>query len=143
MDKLRSKILIQDLRLGDVIYLNLYPEDGLILKNYNSRKKYFLYLGSDGEKIILGGLLINSKINQNLPPEIKDHHYPLSKNTNTFLEHDSFVNCGELFKIPIDRLEGASIIGKIYGDDLSLIISTLQTSPLIAPIDLLRFNLLP
>lgn len=55
-----------EVRLGDVYKIELSKADGIILKNgYDTRDKFFVVLGFDEQGNVYGGILFNSKINQN------------------------------------------------------------------------------
>lgn len=83
-----------EVRLGDVYKIELSRADGIIPKNgYDTRDKFFVVLGFDEQGNVYGGILFNSKINQNLPTLIKDYHMPISAKAYPFLLHDSFLNC--------------------------------------------------
>lgn len=63
-------VVRNDVQLGDVYKIELSKADGIIPKNgYNTRYKFFVVLGFDEQGNIYGGILFNSKINQNLPME--------------------------------------------------------------------------
>lgn len=52
------------INVGDVYLLNLDPSNGITPKNDDaSRNKFFIVLGFDKEGNVIGGLVINSKIN--------------------------------------------------------------------------------
>lgn len=54
---------MSSVKVGDIIYVSLNEEDGLILKDgYDSRRKYFVVIGFTPEGVAIGALLINSKI---------------------------------------------------------------------------------
>lgn len=54
---------MSSVKVGDIIYVSLNEEDGLILKDgYDSRRKYIVVIGFTPEGVAIGALLINSKI---------------------------------------------------------------------------------
>lgn len=54
---------MSSVKVGDIIYVSLNEEDGMILKDgYDSRRKYFVVIGFTPEGVAIGALLINSKI---------------------------------------------------------------------------------
>ena len=54
---------ISSIHLGDIIYVSLDQEDGLILSNgYNDRLKYRVIIGFTPEGNAIGSLLVNSEI---------------------------------------------------------------------------------
>ena len=59
----KEKVNISSMKVGDIIYIPLDEEDGLILKEgYKSRRKYIVIIGFTPEGIAVGALLINSNI---------------------------------------------------------------------------------
>lgn len=45
-----------------------------------------------------------------------------------FLDYDSFVDCGMLFSIPLEKLLKGEYFGKLTGKDLNGIFETLRTT---------------
>ena len=80
-----DEVVSDEVRLGDVYKIELSKADGIIPKNgYNTRNKFFVVLGFDEQGNVYGGILFNSKINQNLPTSIKDYHMPISAKAYPF-----------------------------------------------------------
>ena len=126
-----------EVRLGDVYKIELSKADGIIPKNgYDTRDKFFVVLGFDG------GILFNSKINQNLPTLIKDYHMPISAKAYPFLSHDSFLNCTKIFSVTSTHLWKGEKLGTINTDDFDLIRSTVCGYPNAIPLELKRFGLI-
>ena len=58
-----ERVDMSSVKIGDIIYVPLDEEDGLILKNgYDDRKKYIVVIGFTPEGVAIGALLINSEI---------------------------------------------------------------------------------
>lgn len=145
----KGDIIEKSLEIGDVYRMKLTKEEGVISKDPedDSRNKYFIIIGKDIEGNAIGFVLINSNINPDLSPIIKDLHYPIKSTKYSFLKKNSFVNCAELKTI--EKVKFSSLFddskgkGKIDQDDIECIIGALQSSILIKPKQLKRFGLLP
>lgn len=132
-----------EVRLGDVYKIELSKADGIIPKNgYDTRDKFFVVLGFDEQGNVYGGILFNSKINQNLPTLIKDYHMPISAKAYPFLSHDSFLNCTKIFSVTSTHLWKGEKLGTINTDDFDLIRSTVCGYPNAVPYELKRFGLI-
>lgn len=63
MKNKKESIDWSEVEIGDIIYVPLDKDDGLVLnKGYETRKKYIVIIGFTSEGIAIGTLLINSKI---------------------------------------------------------------------------------
>ena len=132
-----------EVRLGDVYKIELSKADGIIPKNgYDTRDKFFVVLGFDEQGNVYGGILFNSKINQNLPTLIKDYHMPISAKDYPFLSHDSFLNCTKIFSVTSTHLWKGEKLGTINTDDFELIRCTVCDYPNAIPLELKRFGLI-
>ena len=106
-------VVRNDVQLGDVYKIELSKADGIIPKNgYNTRYKFFVVLGFDEQGNIYGGILFNSKINQNLPTLIKEYHMPILAKDYPFLTHDSFLNCTKIFPATSTHLMKGEKLGR-------------------------------
>jgi mRNA-degrading endonuclease toxin of MazEF toxin-antitoxin module len=136
------------LRAGDVYRMSLTEKEGITPKNPGdeSRNKYFVIIGNDGAGNLIGFVVINSTINQNLPARIKDYHYPIKAGSYPFLKKDSFVNCSEIKSIDQSKFNrlfsSKSFQGTLNIDDLDFITGALQTNENIPPKVLKQFELL-
>lgn len=66
---LADKLTQTSINIGDVHLLNLDQNNGITPKSGDTtRNKFFIVLGFDNEGNVIGGLVINSKINYKLPP---------------------------------------------------------------------------
>lgn len=117
--------------IGDVHLLNLNQSNGITPKNGDeSRNKFFIVLGYDKDGNIIGGLVINSKINYRLPPSITDFQLPISVEQFPFLEHNSFVNCSKIIIASKSNFSISTYRGTISDEEtLRLIIETVKESP--------------
>ena len=92
-----NELLQSSINVGDVYLLNLDPSNGITPKNDDAtRYKFFIVLGFDNEGNVIGGLVINSKINYNLPSTVTDYQLPITVKQCPFLQYNSFVNCSKI-----------------------------------------------
>ncbi len=124
--------LTQDsINVGDVHLIALDETNGITPKgSETTREKFFVVLGFDGSGNIIGGLVINSKINYNLPSSVTDYQLPVSVRQCPFLQHDSFVNCSRLITATRSRFGTATYRGTIESEELmEMIVGTVKESP--------------
>ncbi len=120
----------QTVKVGDVYRMNMSCANGIKPKDgADSRNKYFVVLGFDDIGVAYGGVIINSRINQNLPAHLKMYHTPISKTKYGFLDHDSFVDCVSLKIAFREKFGQWQYLGKIDEYDVELIIGTIKESP--------------
>jgi len=116
--------------VGDVYRINMTAANGIKPKaGDDSRNKYFVVLGFDSHGVAYGGVIINSRINRNLPAHLKMYHMPLPKAKYGFLDHDSFVDCVSLKRAFPEKFRQWKYLGKIEEYDVDLIIGTIKESP--------------
>lgn len=128
-----NELLQSSINVGDVYLLNLDPTNGIMPKNNDAtRNKFFIVLGFDDEGNVIGGLVINSKINYNLPPTVTNYQLPISVEQCPFLQHNSFVNCSKIIVAKRTKFSKETYRGEISDTELlSLIIETVKESPTI------------
>ena len=136
-------VVSNNVQLGDVYKIEMSVEDGMKLKNgYDTRNKIFVVLGFDEQGNVYGGIVFNSKINQNLPTAIQDYHMPISAKVYPFLSHDSFLNCAQIFTANSTHLMKGEKLGTINTTDFELIRCTVCSYPNAIPLELKRFGLI-
>lgn len=99
----KEKVDMSSIKVGDIIYVPLDEEDGLILKDgYKERRKYIVIIGFTPEGIAVGALLINSEIDPSKrSQELLDCQYPLqARYYRNVLDYDSWLDCSDIFEIP-------------------------------------------
>ncbi|GAO28319.1 hypothetical protein [Geofilum rubicundum] len=142
----RENQIKEALDIGRVFKMTLSIEEGVTPKNpgETTRDKLFVVIGFDND-IIIGVLLINSKVNRNLPNSLKDLQYPISAVDYDFLRHNSFVDCSSIKPIKIEKFkeqfDWKNSFSPIKKDDLELIIGAVKESPSVTPKILKRFGL--
>ena len=132
---LRQQRQVTDERIavGALIRTMLSETDGLVFKNGRTEKpKRLVVIGVDHEQALcFGSVLVNTKLNPkaqysaeylSAQYELKQENYP------EFLDYNSFVDCGELFSIPIERLKQGEFFGFLTDDDRNGIFDILETS---------------
>lgn len=136
---LRQQRQVTDERIavGALIRTILSEADGLVFKNGRTEKpKRLVVIGVDHEQALcFGSVLVNTKLNPkaqyseeylSAQYELKQENYP------EFLDYNSFVDCGELFSIPIDRLKQGEFFGFLTDEDRNGIFDLLETSDIIS-----------
>ena len=100
-----KELLQSNADIGDV-HLPISTElIGITPKNGDAtRNKFFIVLGFDNEGNVIGGLVINSKINYNLPSTVTDYQLPITVKQCSFLQHNSFVNCSKIIVAKRDKV---------------------------------------
>ncbi len=112
----KEKVNMSSVKIGDIIYVPLDDEDGLVLKDgYKNRLKYIVIIGFTPEGIAVGALLVNSEIDPSKrSQELLDCQYPLLlRNYRHILDYDSWLDCSDIFEIP--KLKIADRDGKLKG----------------------------
>lgn len=139
-----DELLQSSINIGDVHLLNLGPTNGITPKNGDStRNKFFIVLGFDNEGNVIGGLVINSKINHHLPPNVTDYQLPITIKQCPFLQHNSFVNCSKIIVAKRTKFNKNTYRGEISDDDLmKLIIDTVKESPTVNKKQLKDFGII-
>lgn len=128
---------------GDVFYIEMNEANGIKPhEGYSSRKKYFTVVGKNEEEVMFAGLVINSKINPNIPVERQIMNMPLKMANNPFLEYDSFIDCAELKTVGIEKMEKFTYVGELFHENLQLAIDTVKGSKFASKRQLQEFGLL-
>ncbi len=134
-EHLRQQRQVTDERIavGALIRTMLSETDGLVFKNGRTEKpKRLVVIGVDHEQALcFGSVLVNTKLNPkaqysaeylSAQYELKQENYP------EFLDYNSFVDCGELFSIPVERLKQGEFFGFLTDEDRNGIFDLLETS---------------
>lgn len=133
----------QTVDVGDVFLVEMDRSDGITPKDGDeTRKKFFVVLGFDDEGNAYGGVIINSRINQQMNQVVKDYHMPIKCAKYAFLKYDSFVDCLQLKTAPLAKLTSGNYKGKIDAEDTELIIGTLKSSPIEKAARLKKFGII-
>lgn len=137
-----ARLASHTVKVGDVFEITMTEANGIKPKvGDTTRDKYFIVLGFDSYGVAYGGVIINSKINKNLPPHLKMYHMPLKQSKYSFLRYDSFVDCLRLKIAVPQKFNEWEYLGKIDPYDVELIIGTVKESPAESSEHLSRFGL--
>ena len=137
--------LAQDnLKVGNVYLISLDQQSGITPKNGDlTRDKFFIVLGFDNEGNVIGGLVINSKINYNLPSSVTDYQLPIKVEQCPFLKYNSFVNCSKIIVANKAKFTKNTYRGEISDPEfIDLLINTVKESPTVNTKLLKRFGLI-
>lgn len=138
-----DKLTQNSINIGDVHLLNLDQNNGITPKSGDTtRNKFFIVLGFDNEGNVIGGLVINSKINYKLPPSVTDYQLPVSVEQFPFLEHNSFINCSKIIVAKRSKFNKTTYRGEISDTEMmELIINTIKESPTVNKMQLKEFGI--
>lgn len=131
----QREVTDERIAVGALIRTILSEADGLTFKDGRKEKpKRLIVIGVDRENAFcFGSVLVNTKMNPQaqfsaeyltVQYELKQEDYP------DFLDYNSFVDCGELFSIPIERLKRGEFFGFLTDADREGIFDLLETSDL-------------
>ncbi|MBO8455862.1 MAG: hypothetical protein IAC08_05610 [Bacteroidetes bacterium] len=141
-DDTASLVARHTVKVGDVYLMEMDFRNGITPKAGDLyRNKFFVVLGFDDAGNVYGGVVINSRVNSKVDQNIQDWHYPIKKSRYSFLKHDSFVDCSQLKKAFIEKFSFWEYKGRIFKDDLDLIIGAVQSSPKETKANLSRYGL--
>lgn len=140
---LADELTQNSINIGDVHLLNLDQNNGITPKSGDTtRNKFFIVLGFDNKGNVIGGLVINSKINYKLPPSVTDYQLPISVEQLPFLEHNSFINCSKIIVAKRSKFNKTTYRGEISDTEMmELIINTVKESPTVNKMQLKEFGI--
>lgn len=131
-----------NISVGDVHFVTLDETNGITPKEGTTRNKFFIVLGFDSEGNVIGGLVINSNVNYNLPHTVTDYQLPVTVEQCPFLQHNSFVNCSRLIIANREKFSRNTYRGTVDDEGLmNIIIGTVKESPTINKKLLHKFNI--
>lgn len=138
-----NALLQSCINVGDVHLLNLDSTNGITPKNGDTtRNKFFIVLGFNDEGDVVGGLVINSRINYNLPSIVTSYQLPISAEQCPFLQHNSFVNCSKIIVAKRRKFNKDTYMGEISDPEMMrLIIDTVKESPTVSRKQLEEFGI--
>ena len=123
-----EQIDMSSVKIGDIIYVSLDEEDGLILKDrYKDRNKYIVIIGFTPEGVAVGSLLINSGIDSlKRSEELLNCQYPLMvRNYRNILDYDSWLDCSDIFELKITE-KNIKLKGCLISEDRELVMQFLR-----------------
>lgn len=130
--------------VGDVYILPLTKEEGITPKGRKDyRDKFFIVLGFDDSGNIIGGVVINSNINNKLPSVVTNYMLKVKAAQCPFLKHDSFINCSHLIVVSKEKFNRESFVGRVEDKELmDLTIGAVTECPTISKQLLKDFGLI-
>ena len=144
LEDVGDKLAQDNIKVGNVYLINLDQQNGITPKNGDlTRDKFFVVLGFDNEGNVIGGLVINSKINYNLPSSVTDYQLPIKVEQCPFLKYNSFVNCSKIIVANKAKFTKNTFRGEISDPEfIDLLINTVKESPTVNTKLLKRFGLI-
>ena len=144
LEDVGDKLAQDNIKVGNVYLINLDQQNGITPKNGDlTRDKFFIVLGFDQEGNVIGGLVINSKINYNLPSSVTDYQLPIKVEQCPFLKYNSFVNCSKIIVANKAKFTKNTYRGEISDPEfIDLLINTVKESPTVNTKLLKRFGLI-
>ena len=139
LEDVGDKLAQNNIKVG-----NVDQQSGITPKNGDlTRDKFFIVLGFDNEGNVIGGLVINSKINYNLPSSVTDYQLPIKVEQCPFLKYNSFVNCSKIIVANKAKFTKNTYRGEISDPEfIDLLINTVKESPTVNTKLLKRFGLI-
>ena len=120
----------------------------IVVEDIEKSKKFYhdlfgLDVILDNEGNVIGGLVINSNINYNLPTSVTDYQLPVTVEQFSFLEHNSFINCSKIIVAKRSKFNKNTYRGAISDAKMmELIINTVKESPTISKKQLREFGII-
>ena len=144
LEDVGDKLAQNNIKVGNVYLISLDQQSGITPKNGDlTRDKFFVVLGFDNEGNVIGGLVINSKINYNLPSSVTDYQLPIKVEQCPFLKYNSFVNCSKIIVANKAKFTKNTYRGEISDPEfIDLLINTVKESPTVNTKLLKRFGLI-
>lgn len=147
MKNKKESIDWSEVEIGDIIYVPLDKDDGLVLnKGYDTRKKYIVIIGFTSEGIAIGTLLINSKIDPSKrSPEMMNCQYPLlSRLYKGILDYDSWLDCSDIFELSTQKISErkGQLKGHLTEEDRMRVLEFLKETDVIDNFTKRRYGLL-
>lgn len=105
-----------DLKVGDIVYLEMDENDGLTLRNgYATRRKYVVIVGKNEKGKLVGSLIVNSKITPFKRSSVMSQYQYLLRQSDypQILNYDSWLDCTELFELDYDKI--VAVEGELKG----------------------------
>ena len=120
----------------------------IVVEDIEKSKKFYhdlfgLDVILDNEGNVIGGLVINSNINYNLPTSVTDYQLPVTVEQFSFLEHNSFINCSKIIVAKRSKFNKNTYRGAISDAEMmEQIINTVKESPTISKKQLREFGII-
>jgi len=138
------KVTVERLTIGALIRTMVSTEDGLTLKNRDAKPKLLVIVGFDKErKEFYGSVLVNTKLSPKSISEIYMATQYLIRKSDypEFLKHDSYVDCGEIFSLSLEKLLCGEYFGHLTEEDRLGVFEILETTEVFSTKEKKRFNI--
>lgn len=131
------------LSVGDIHLLPLGKEEHITAKDgMDHRNKFLVILGFDESGNAIGGVVVNSKVNPNLPSTVTDYLMPVTPAQLPFLSHNSFINCSHLIVVKKEKFNRGTFRYHVEDSDLmNMIVGALSECPLVSKQMLKEFSI--
>lgn len=127
----------EDLHVGDIIYMELDRNDGLVLKDgYDTRLKYVVVAGSKTNHKEYGVVLINSDADySNAEDWLAEQYLVRQQDYPGVLDYDSWIDCTDPKEISLRKIKSkkAEKKGRLNDNDLRKVMHTLKESDFVEP----------
>ena len=146
LDNLR-RVTEDKLEIGSLIRTVISIDEGLVFKDGRRQKpKKLVIIGVDKiMRVCFGSVLVNTKMNprsQYSAAFLSAQYLLRQSDYPDFLKYDSFVDCGMLFSIPLDKLLEGEYFGTLSDSDLQGIFTILKTTETLTTKEKKRFGIL-
>lgn len=139
-------VTVERITAGALIRTVLSVDDGLIFKNGRKEKpKRLVIIGYDKERqLCYGSVLVNTEMSpqSRYSEEYLATQYLLRQdNYPEFLDYNSYVDCGQLFAIPYQKLAKGEYFGELTDEDCKGVFDILETTETLTTKQKKRFGI--
>ena len=141
LDAFPEELRRRAIEIGQVLRMEMFPEDNVQPKKGTSKEKRFVIIGKDGDKVV-AALLVNSEINRNLFMQIGPYQHLIRYEQYDFLDHDSYVDGYMIREFDAKRvMSTAKYLGSLKNEDIKESIQRAISSPKQKPYIIKRYKL--
>ncbi|MBQ7812016.1 MAG: hypothetical protein IJZ70_03400 [Bacteroidales bacterium] len=142
----QRKVTEEKIQVGALFRTILSEEDGLIFRNGRTQKpKRLIIIGFDRDiALCYGSILVNTSMSPkaDFSDEVRAAQYLLKHSDYPeFLDYDSFVDCGIIFKIPFAKLLNGEYFGLLNEADQNAIFDILETTETLSTKEKKRYGI--
>lgn len=146
LDKLR-RVTEEKLEIGTLVRTVISINEGLVLKDGRKQKpKKLVIVGVDNiKRVCYGSVLVNTKMSpksQYSAAFLSAQYLLHQSDYPDFLKYDSYVDCGMLFSIPLEKLMEGEYFGTLNDSDLQAIFDLLKETETLTAKEKKRFGIL-
>ena len=132
-----------EVKIGDVFFVTMNKANGVVPKTGDtSRDKFFVVLGFDNDGNVYGGVIFNSFINMNLPPNVRAMQHLIKGESYDFLSYDSYIDCSSIKIVKKNKLLKSTSLGTLEEKDITLVCDKIKSNSRINKAELKRFGLI-